>query len=75
MNLRKGALVLVASDSRVCIILSAGLFELHSEGSRGVGLGAMDYLRGFPSTAPLVRMILVIARDVVGALPCGDCPA
>ena len=24
----------------------------------------MDYLRGFPSTAPLVRMILVITRDV-----------
>jgi hypothetical protein len=26
--------------------------------------GAMDYLRAFPSTAPLVRMILVITRDV-----------
>jgi hypothetical protein len=25
----------------------------------------MDYLRAFPSTAPLVRMILVITRDVV----------
>jgi hypothetical protein len=24
----------------------------------------MDYLRGFPATAPLVRMILVITRDV-----------
>jgi hypothetical protein len=24
----------------------------------------MDYLRGFPSTGPLVRMILVITRDV-----------
>ena len=24
----------------------------------------MEYLRGFPSTAPLVRMILVITRDV-----------
>ena len=26
--------------------------------------GAIDYLRAFPSTAPLVRMILVITRDV-----------
>ena len=28
------------------------------------GVGALDLLRAFPSTAPLVRMILVITRDV-----------
>jgi hypothetical protein len=31
---------------------------------RVVVAGAMDYLRAFPTTAPLVRMILVITRDV-----------
>ena len=29
-----------------------------------MGSGVIDYLRGFPATAPLVRMILVITRDV-----------
>jgi hypothetical protein len=29
-----------------------------------VSAGAIDYLRAFPATAPLVRMILVITRDV-----------
>jgi hypothetical protein len=43
---------------------SAGLCELNSDSGRGAGPGAMDYLRGFPTTAPLVRMILVITRDV-----------
>ena len=46
----------------VCILADPS--ELHSDGGRGVGPGAMDYLRGFPATAPLVRMILVITRDV-----------
>jgi WD40 repeat protein len=64
---------LLDTGASICLLVgAAGHFErssdvVHLFGALGVALkwfSATDYLRGFPSTGPIVRMIAVITQDV-----------